>query len=508
MRLNRLVLLVILSMSLSGYSQKINPITQAMLDGYEKILQANPDDWFTLYERASQYYSLSRYDDALYDIKKSISLTPKKEKEQLCSAYSLAADIYLQLEEYNNALNNINNALAISPNSYSLLYTKGNILLYMNNPQEARGCFQAMQRIKSRSQEAVFGLAKCAVLQGDSQGARSYMAEAEKLDASNYITYCRIGDLYKDLNEPEYAAANYLSAFSLSSGSDRPITSLFSLAKTDYQSVMNAIDFALTKTNNIVPLYFIQGNIAKEYGHYQEAYEAYRHLIYNAQDEAGALSAPMAEICIAINSLDEALKYAQAAYTSEKSLKNILLLSETHYALGNYTEAAQYANEALAKDSDNEQAMLNKAKALIGLKDYISALDVLNEAILVNAEAVEPLMLKAYINSNALAGGVGGTKDFERVAKLSATNSKEQTYKAIAQSLMGKKLDADSTASSLISAADTNAEAAYYAALYFAQIGRIERGKQFLDKAEDLGFENDYLLKTDVTPMLSIAPLR
>ncbi len=88
MKISKYILLLGVAMSLTASAQQINPITQAMLDGYEQLLKENPNDYFTLYERASQYYRLSRYDMALNDIKRSIAATPAKEKDQLAAEYS------------------------------------------------------------------------------------------------------------------------------------------------------------------------------------------------------------------------------------------------------------------------------------------------------------------------------------------------------------------------------------------------------------------------------------
>ena len=51
-----------------------------MLRGYQEILNENPKDYTTLYQRATQYYNLSMYDEALVDIIKALDYTPEKRK--------------------------------------------------------------------------------------------------------------------------------------------------------------------------------------------------------------------------------------------------------------------------------------------------------------------------------------------------------------------------------------------------------------------------------------------
>ena len=83
-----LSIIVALCFNLTVSSKQIHPLTQAMLDGYEQILKENPNDYFTLYQRAQQYYKLSMYVEAQKDITRAIELTPKSENEMLGSQYS------------------------------------------------------------------------------------------------------------------------------------------------------------------------------------------------------------------------------------------------------------------------------------------------------------------------------------------------------------------------------------------------------------------------------------
>ena len=109
-------------------------------DAYVPIRQVvmNPKDYTTLYQRATQYYNLSMYDEALVDIIKALDYTPEKEKELRIDEYSMLTDIYIQTKEYDKALSAVNNALALSPKDYALLYKKGNVALYLNRPLNER----------------------------------------------------------------------------------------------------------------------------------------------------------------------------------------------------------------------------------------------------------------------------------------------------------------------------------------------------------------------------------
>lgn len=499
---------IILASASAVHAQKpVNPMTQAMLDAYETLLRENPADWLTLYERASQYYMLDRYDEALDDINRSIAATPAKEKEQLASAHTLAANIHIQRKDYNRALAEIDGALSLAPNDYTILYNKGNICLYLDNTADARKCFQAMQRLNPRSQEALFGLAKAAVMEGETGEARSYMEQAERLDPSNFITYCRLGDLYADMDENQNAAANYLSAFSLNSRDNRALTSLFRLAEKDYAAVAEALDFAMGKTSNVVPLLFIKGNIAKENDRISDAYAAYGKLVQTPGGATPEVFATMAGICRANNSVTEALGYAQRALAISTTPRNMLLKASICYDLGDYEEAVMLTRKALEKEPQNIEAMLLQAESWLALQNTAKATEMLDEAIMNNPLDFRPLLLRGYLKDQA--GDVSGAAaDWQRAGRLEASAPLEIVYKAVGQQLSGKGLDADNTIKSVADKADRDAESAYLMALYHASTGSIQKGVEMLARSRRLGFDNRYLLDTYAVPMLSVLPVR
>lgn len=72
-----------------------------------------------------------------------------------------------------------------------------------------------------------------------------------------------------------------------------------------------------------------------------------------------------------------------------------------------------------------------------------------------------------------------------------------------------KKLDADETMKRAIREKENKTKDDYYlAAVYYAQTGDLATGKEMIDKAVSLGYQNLYNLYTNNTANLNIAPLR
>ena len=511
MKIKAFFLAVTLLACTGANAQQINPITKAVLRGYQEILNENPKDYITLYQRATQYYNLSMYDEALVDIIKALDYTPEKEKELRIDEYSMLTDIYIQTKEYDKALSAVNNALALSPKDYALLYKKGNVALYLNRPEDAYESFAAMQRLKSRSQEAFFGMARADIMMDKKEDAKELIKQAENADPSNYLTYCRIGELYEDMREDENAPANYLSAFSLADNkSSRPLESLIRLADKNYPAVEAAIQYAISRTSNTDALYFLQASIAFNSGNFRQAYDGFTRLLQSREGQIASVYANMARCCLALDKISEATTNADLAVIKENSVSTLLVKAETELAANNPSAALLAATKALSIDANSTEALVQSALANIALKDTKAAIQSLNEAAMTDPANLYARMIRAYVNSNTPDNAKEAIIEYGRIGNtLDPETFRDVTYKALAQCLAGKKLDADETMKRAIREKENKTKDDYYlAAVYYAQTGDLATGKEMIDKAVSLGYQNLYNLYTNNTANLNIAPLR
>lgn len=491
----------------SASAQTISPIARAMLDGYTEILKEDPKDYVTLYQRGAQYYALSMYDNALNDIVKAIDYTPVKEQQTLAQEYSLLADICIELKQYPQALKAVDQALLLGPDSYVNLYKKGNICLYLKQPQDAYRAFSSMQRLKSRSQEAYFGMAKANAMMGKKAETEELMKEAEAADPSNYITYCRLGDLCMDINDHDKAAVNYLAAFGLADDTSRPVASLFALAERDYAPVANAIDYAISKTAKPAALYFLKGNLGYAAGAYRTAYDAFKALLEIPDGREASVYAQMARTCLALNQLTEADSNVSIALSNDPSADLLALRAQINLAQGNAPFAIDNASKALRMNGDNMEALIAMGEALASTDKAKEALDYLNQAVMIDPSDSRPLMLRAWIQKERLGDERAALGDYQRVASMPAEKPSAIMHKALAQSLSGKQIDADATMKAAL-ADDPTKEMLYYAAVYYAQTGRPQEAANLRDRAVAAGYQNVYNLSVNNIANLSLAPIR
>lgn len=489
-------------------AQQIDPMTRAMLKSYEELLRQDPKDYMTLYDRAAKYYQLSQYDKAFADITKALEYTPAKEGEMAIQELSLLADINIATKNYSGALTAVDKALALNPDNYPNLYKKGNILLYLNQPEEAYKSFQKMQRLKSRSQEAFFGMAKASIMMEKISDAEEMMKEAQAADPSNYITYCRLGDLYTDMKQNEQAANNYIMGFSLANNPQRPLEGLVNIAKIDYPAVASAIDYNINRTENKSPYYFLKGYLAYNGGFYKEAESAAEKLISQSNGREGSSYALLAKAQLALNKPEEALKNINQALQTDDKFENHLLKAEILNAYGQPAAALLESKRALEFEPTSTEATLEAAKSQINNGNGNEAIEYLNEAVMSDPDNILPLMYRAYVYDKILGNTKQSVSDYTRASMMEEEEFPQIAYKALAKAKAGKLMDANAIMEKAIAEASTDKEALYAAAIYYSQTGNLEKGKEMIDRAKQLGYQNEYNLKADNTANLNISPIR
>lgn len=507
MKKHNIIAAMLIAMALPAGAQQINPVTKAVLDGYENILKDDPNDYVTLYQRAVELYRLSQYDKAKADIQRALRHTPAKEKEWLAQENSLMADICIEQKDYEASLDYIRKALEINPDSYSDNYKLGNICLYLNRPEDAYKAFSSMQRLKSRSQEAYFGMAKAAIMLGRNSEAEALMKQAEEAAPGSDITYCRLGDLYKDMGQNENAAANYLIGFSMTDGDPRPLESLVALAAQDYDAVAKALDYSVDLTANKIPLYFLKANLALRSGNYAQAENAAHSLLKLPEGNDPGVYLILAQAQLAQNRPTDALASVEHSVRLSDSALAETVKADALIAAGRPAEASQAVARALQMDADYADAMLAGARASLAKGDAKDALAQLNSLLMVDAGNLQALLMRAYVNTEFLKEGKLGMLDYTRAAGQPADTFPDLAWVALAKARSGKKLDSDAIISEGLKK-DDGALANYYSAVYYAQTGALDKAAAAVNAAKMKGFQNQFMLQPGYLPGLDLTPIR
>jgi tetratricopeptide (TPR) repeat protein len=124
----------------------------------QKILQKNPEDAYLLYQTGITLKSLSKNVEAvgflLQALKHMRELTP----EILEQIHMKLAQIYLGLQDDENALKHAEDCLKINPVNVLALYTAGLALFTIGKPQDAYYYFEKLStlpELRSQNQQEI-----------------------------------------------------------------------------------------------------------------------------------------------------------------------------------------------------------------------------------------------------------------------------------------------------------------------------------------------------------------
>lgn len=507
MKITKILAGTLLMLASAGYAQQINPLTQALLSSYAEILKQDPKDYVTLYQRAMQYLQMQNYDEALADVGNAIKYTPEKEKDTKSQEYALLAEVAIAKKQYTNAIEAIDRALSYTPNNYALLYRKGEAALMAADTETAEKAFKSMLGIKSRSQDAFYGLAQAAIMKQDYSKAEELMKELENTDLNSWITYSRLGDLFSMMGNTKDAATDYVVSYSLAEDSSRPLQSLFGLASKDYPGVKDALENAAKKSNNEVMLNYLLAYISHSTGHYEDAADVLDALLLSKEGQQPEVYNLKAANDLKLGNNQEAIESASKAMGGAEDISMLILKSDAFLQNDQPASALVEAKKALAIDPNSVGALTAAAKASIAAKDGKGAIEYLNELVMIDPGNIEPLFLRGYVYTELENNGKQGAADYIRASNMDAEGFPAVAYKALAKAKAGKKIDADSIMEKAL-AGNNDKNACYYAAVYYAQSGSLEKAEEMIKKAISLGYDNQYNLKKNKFCNFNISPIR
>lgn len=401
MKLYSLFLAAILSLAPSlTFAQKglDAPMTKAVMNVYEDLLKEDPTDYETYYRRALEYYKHNQYNLALADINNALKYVPSSETLMRVEQITLRANIHQMMGDLNSALEDLNTAYALNPNSYLTIYQKANIEYQLGQYSEAKTDYQRMQRYNNRSQEALIGLARVAVKENNLGLANEYIDQAVAIAPSNSDIYVRRASVRLVMGNANGAVDDLILAISTDKNNTRALQELVKISDTNYAAVMTGLSNAIRQAPKVGMFYYIRAVIAESHYNYLAAITDYKKIINDNLYNYYGIYSSLADCYYALGNYHEALDNVDYALNGSSTNKDYLITkAKIQRALNNPESAIECTDKVLAKDPNCNDALIQKALAMVDLKKYSEATALLGEAALNDAENPYLFILRAWI---------------------------------------------------------------------------------------------------------------
>ncbi|MBQ9077375.1 MAG: tetratricopeptide repeat protein [Muribaculaceae bacterium] len=486
------------------------PMTKAVMNVYQKLLDEDPKDYETYFHRANEYYKYNEYLKALDDINNALKYTPGNETDMRFQEYSLRANIYEMLKKYDDALADLNSAAALNPASYVTLYQRANVKYNLGRYSEAKSDYQRMQRINNRSQEALIGLARVAVKENNLGLANEYIDQAVAMTPSQSDIYVRRASVRTMMGNYNGAVDDLILAISTDKNNTKALQEIVDLSNTNYSAVMTGLSNAIRQAPKVGMFYYLRAVIASTHHNYLAAISDFNKIINENLYNYHGLYGSLAECHYALGNYTEALNdinYAIGATTNNRDY--YVLKAKIKRATGNYEDALDCADKALKKDINHNPAIIEKALALCDAKNYDDASALFGEAILNDAENSYYYMLRAWVLKDFMNQGNNANSFYERAAELDVFNNNVRTLKGFSLLHQGKKDKAIKWIEDILAGLrDSDGLEHYYATCLYAWSGDYDKAFEYMKIALQNGYANYHQWKNDNDARINVAPLR
>lgn len=486
------------------------PMTKAVMNVYQKMLEEDPSDYETYFRRANEYYKYNEYLKALDDINNALKYTPGSETDMRFQEYSLRANIYEMLKKYEDALSDLNNAVALSPASYVTLYQRANVKYNLGRYADAKADYQRMQRINNRSQEALIGLARVAVKENNLGLANEYIDQAVAMTPSQSDIYVRRASVRTMMGNHNGAVDDLILAISTDKNNTKALQEIVDLSNTNYSAVMTGLSNAIRQAPKVGMFYYLRAVIASAHYNYLAAITDFNKIIAENLYNYHGLYGSLAECHYALGNYSEALNdinYAIGATTNNRDY--YVIKARIKRAMGDHADALACAEKALSKDSNHNPAIIEKGLALCDAKRYDEASAMFGEAIMNDAENPYYYMLRAWVLKDFLKQTGSANSFYDRAAELDVFNNNVRTLKGFALLHTGKTDKAVKWIEDILSnLKDTDGLEHYYAACLYAWAGNNDKALDYMKAALQNGYANYHQWTKDNDACINVAPLR
>lgn len=503
-------MMILAAQTLMAQGGRMNPVTKAMMDAYQRLIDENPQDYETYLKRANEYYRYDQYLRALNDVNEALKYAPEGDNDTRFQALTLRANIYENTGKPGEALDDLNAAIKIDPANYVAIYQRANIEYELGDYQEAKTDYKRLLRLNARSVEALFGMARCAVKEQNIGLANEYADQAVATSSSQSDVYTRRASIRKSMGNNVGAVDDLIMAISIDNTNNKALKELVEMSNTDYTAVMTGLSNAIRQAPRVGMFYYIRAVIAMSHYRYIAALNDFKTIVNQNLYDHPVLYKSMAECNYALGNYAQAaadIEYAIAATAENASY--YVVLSKIRRAQWRADDALAAAETALSKNADYAEALEQKSLALVDLKRYQEASDAIGEAIINDAENPYYYMIRGWILNNYLNRQSNAATFYNQVINSDVEDKSVKSLRGFALLFTGKETEAlEWMDNVLANTVDHDGMVNYYATCLYSQAGLTDKALDCMEKSLANGYANAHNWNRNEDARINVAPLR
>lgn len=431
------------------------------------------------------------YGKALKAINSSMKYAHKKDKELKAFAFYIRALIYEDLERYDEALADLNSAVAVSPKSPYLYKGRAELYSFLENYAASDADYQSILKIDGDNIDARMGLGGNAVATEQYQKALDYANEVVTLYPEQPSAYTLRAKAYAGLKDYSRAASDIVAGVELAD--EDALTLMAVYAEETYTPLVARLNAKAIAQPNESSWPFFIGYVNMFVKKYDLAAEAFKKSLAIEMDDV--VTGNLADCYAAMGDLNSALEcISKAVDMYPEDMEYISDRANIYWRMGRKDEAISELTKCIEANPESATYYYSRAWFKKRNNDLDGAMEDFTTAIVFSPYDEFP-----YLNRGCLYALKGETANAEADWNMCIELGKESEEATIsiyayfylgqtdkAMELMQKSLDADP-------------EGNYYdAACLYSLMKEKDKAVDYLRKAlESGGYDTYYNMLTD-----------
>lgn len=463
-----------------------------------KELEENPKNAYASTLLAMAYFKEQDYSSALSLINQSIKKISKKSRDFKAFAYTTAADIYINLEEYDKAIENYNKAINECPNESETYEKRADLLYEIGEYDLSDKDYKVSIALANGNYLAYMGLGRNALVQNKYDEAIQHFNYVEKLTKDYSSVYSFRADCYFAKKEYGKAIEDIIKALSIDAD-DKAFYLMVDMAKYVKTELLAKLKIENIKSKDNCFWPFCIGAINETTKNYREAISYYveSNKIESSPDvtfRIGRCYEELGEYKKALDCIDASLQLD----STEESY--ILTKADLLYEIGRTTEAISEIDKMISISPESYYGYYRRGFYKDNNNDIDGAIEDYTTCIV-----LKPSYAYAYLGRADKYKQKGekelAEKDYRKVIELDSIPDDDActqyAYFELGDSAKAKKFMLKIIENNI------NDPSSYYdAACLFSRMGELDKSLKYLEESFKKGYkrfkhiENDDDLKS------------
>jgi len=460
-------------------------------------LRRNQKDVDALYIRSRCYYYMDEYIWALSDINNAIKFHDKKARASKDDLYLTRGALYVDIENYDEALNDYATALKINPKNTDILFQRANLYYNLENYSASDADWKQVLKLEKENINAQVGLARNMIARGQIDEAIRELDRLEKIDQRNPQIFRYRSSAYAQ-KENYRKAIDDLIDWCYYDEIDRYKALLLSIY-ADYEftyALAKVSERIVSEKDEKISWLYLRAGLYEDQDMYREAVEDYNTI-------EGLLSSPNINIFIdrgvcytQLGEYDMAISDFNEGLNLRESDRLYLRRAEALRLKGDYQSAIADCTKAIELNPMSDYAYYKRGWAKEFVNDYQGALKDYTTSIELDREYVYTYFIRGRLYQLHLNQPQLAEKDFQMVLSLEEEIGRNGNCRQYALFYLGKINDAIIYQNEILDNYPTSGN--YYdAACLYSLMNRPDDAVKYLQIAFEKGYSGFVHMESD-----------